>query len=234
MAVLVHRELRRHPGRNWTDILLTAAAERALCSSSRPPPESWSAPSRRRPVRPCRVPEPPPPLPPDPTQVQSLRVQPGNRPLRPTHWQRDRARLHLALGGDGSAAWASYVMSKAAAPPWNRRGPYPASEGPRPRCAGSLRGRRQHHQPEQHVPARPPRHARIVVAVLGLEKVPVRLPALNYPGGLPGGNGRGGRIHRNQRPRSSLANGLGPRRAGDSSPDPLHGQDSSPQRLTPC
>jgi hypothetical protein len=116
-------------------------------------------------------PTPPSPLPSDPTQVQlhaySHAADTYSRTL-----QHDRARLHLRWLAR-LATWAHRIMTKATAPPWDRQGPDLASELP-----GLMRGLTSAGASITSLNTIPGTHLgpRIVVAILGLEKVPVAAP----------------------------------------------------------
>jgi hypothetical protein len=123
-------------------------------------------------------PIPPPPLPSDPTQVQrhaySQEIVPYDNALR-----QERARLHLSWLARLNP-WASYVMSKASLR--HPMGPPPASELP-----GLVHGLAAAGASITSLGYIPGIHlgTRIVVAILGLEKVPVSSPP-PLPGGLQG------------------------------------------------
>jgi hypothetical protein len=175
VAVLVHRDSAASR-RELTDMLLTArpnehlfifkAATGKLVGSFTTPPG------------PALVgPTPPSPLPADPTQVESY-IHGQEIDRYDQELAGDRARLHLRWV-PRLAAWANYVISQAAAPPWNI-GPYLASEVP-----GLLRALRAAAASVTSLNNIPGSHlgTRIVVAILGLEKVPVASPP-SLPGGL--------------------------------------------------
>jgi hypothetical protein len=174
VAIFVHRDSASSRA-ELNAILLTAApneyfflfkaATGKLLGSFKTPP----GPALQGPV-------PPTPLPSDPTQVQththSQEIAAYNAGLQ---W--DQTHLHLRWLAK-LTAWAGYVMSKAAPSP--RRGPYLASEVP-----GLLRGLSAatasitslNHIPRIHL------GTRIVLAILGLQRVPTTSPPL-LPGGL--------------------------------------------------
>jgi hypothetical protein len=178
VAVLIHRDSADSRA-ELNSILLTAspnehfllfkAATGKLVGSFTTPPG---------PVLPG--PTPPPPIPSDPTQVQlhaySHAAGAYGKALR-----HDRARLHLRWVAR-LATWARQVMTSAAAPPWDRQEPDLASELP-----GLVRGLTFAGASITSLNNIPGTHLgpRIVVAVLGLDKVPVTAPP-PLPSGLRG------------------------------------------------
>jgi hypothetical protein len=125
-------------------------------------------------------PPPPPPLPAHPTQVQTYaHSQEIDTYLRAL--QRERTQLHLWWLAR-LANWARYVMSKVTTAPWAHRGPHLASEVP-----GLIRGLTVAGASITSLNNVPGNHLgnHVVVAVLGLEEVPVNSPP-PLPSGLQG------------------------------------------------
>jgi len=125
-------------------------------------------------------PAPPKPLPSDPTQVQTYGYSQAASSYEKA-LQREQGRLHLRWLAQ-LATWASNVMSKAAAPPWSRRGLYLDSE-----VLGLVHGLTAAGASITSLNNIPGIHlgTRIVVAILDLDRVRTSSPP-PLPSGLQG------------------------------------------------
>jgi hypothetical protein len=178
VAVLVHRNIASSRAEldavlltaqpNEHIFLIKAATGKLVGSFTTPPGPVLSGPT------------PPPPLSGTPTQVQihihSQEIDTYNQAL-----QRVRSRLDLRWL-TRLANWARYVMSEVTAPPWQRRGSNLASE-----VSGFVHGLTAAGADISSLNSVPGSHlgARILVAVLGLDRVPITSPP-PLPSGLRG------------------------------------------------